>query len=286
MCDDDIHIGQMSDPTVSRRAFGLLAAAAAAGGATGAHAAEVVVKDIAVKTPDGEADAILAHPAGQGPWPAVLVWTDVGSLRPAFREMAGRLAAEGFVVLTPNPYYRIRKAPVIDATFSFANPVDREKVMVLRATLTPEVTRRDSHAFVAYLDSLAQVDKRKKVGVHGYCLGGGLSMITAATVPDRIGAAASFHGASLATDAADSPHLLIPRMKAEFLVAVARNDDQKYPNEKVRLKEAFDAAKLPAKIEVYPADHGWAVAGAQVYDEAQAERAWSELVALYKRVLA
>lgn len=286
MCDDDIHVGRIVDPAVSRRAFGVLAAAAAASAAVGAQASNIVVTDVEVKTADGSADSVLAYPGDKGPWPAVLIWTDIVGLRPVFREMAARLAGEGYVVLTPNPYYRTRQAPVVDAGFDFAKPADREKIMGLRASLTPQRTASDSAAFLTYLDGLPQVDTRRRAGVQGYCMGGALAIRTAAAVPGRIGACASFHGAGLVTDAPDSPHLLIHKSKADFLVAVARNDDEKAPSEKDKVKAAFDADGLKAKVEVYPADHGWCVKGSQVYDDVQAERAWSELLALYKRALA
>jgi carboxymethylenebutenolidase len=285
MCDEDIHPGLISDPTLSRRSFGVLTAAAAAGAATGARAAAIVERDVSVKTADGTADAVLVHPEGRGPWPAVLIWTDILGLRPVFREMSRRLAAEGYVVLTPNPFYRVKKAPILDGPIDFGNPADREKIAPFRASITPEGSQRDSAAFLAYLDSLPEVDKAKKIGVQGYCMGGALTIRTAAAVPARIGAGASFHGGGLATDAPDSPHLLVPAINAEFLFAVARNDDAKDPGEKDRVKAAFDAAKQPAKVEVYAADHGWCVRGMPVYNEAEAERAWAELLALYKRRL-
>jgi carboxymethylenebutenolidase len=285
MCDDDIHQGLVSDPTLSRRSFSALTVAAAAGVATGAHAAALVERDGTGKTEGGTADAVLVQPEGKGPWPAVLIWPDILGLRPVFREMSRRLAAEGYAVLTPNPFYRVKAAPIIDGPFDFASPADREKLVPFRASITPEGVARDSAAFLAFLDALPQVDKAKKAGVQGYCMGGSLAMRTAAAVPARIGAGASFHGGSLATDAPDSPHLLVPKIKAAFLFAVGRNDDQKDPGEKDRVKAAFDAAKLPAKVEVYAADHGWCVKGSAAYNEAEAERAWAELLALYKRRL-
>lgn len=286
MCDDDIHLGLIVDPTLSRRAFGLLAAGAAAGAAGAAAAAvSVVESDVLIRTPDGEADAAFYRPEGKGPWPAVLIWPDVVSLRQSFRDMGRRLAGEGYVVLVPNLYYRTRKAPVVDGAFNFADPADRAKIMALRATVTPDATARDAAAYLAWLDAQPVTARTRRAGVQGYCMGGALSIITAATVPDRIGAVASFHGGGLATDRPDSPHLLLPRTRAEYLIAWAKNDDAKDPDEKVRLKAAMDAAGRKATIEVYNADHGWCVKGSQVYDEAEAERAWSELLALYRRTL-
>lgn len=286
MCDDDIHQGLVHDPSVSRRAFGLMGVAAA-GAATAARAQDKLVeKDVAVKTPDGEADAVLFHPAGQGTWPAVLIWPDILGLRPVFRDMGRRLAAEGYVVLVVNPFYRAKKAPIVDGTFNFANPEDRAKIAPLRATLTPPNVDKDAVAYVAFLDARAQTDKKARIGVQGYCMGGPLSFRTAAAVPNRIGAVASFHGGGLHTADATSPHLLIPKTQAEYLILVADNDDKKEPDVKDKLKAAFAEAGRPAKVEVYAgADHGWTVKGSQVYNEPAAEKAWAELLALYKRAL-
>ena len=286
MCDDDIHQGLIDDPTVSRRAFGLMAVAAA-GVAGAAHAGvRVVEKDVEVKTPDGTADAALFYPERKGKWPAVLVWPDVVSLRPTFREMGRRLAGEGYVVLVPNLYYRVKRAPVVEGGFNFANPEDRAKLTPLRASVTPEGTDRDAGAYLAFLDAQPQTDKRRKVGTQGYCMGGPLAFRTAAAGPARVGAVASFHGGGLVTDAPTSPHLTLPRSRAEYLVLVADNDDKKEPEVKEKLKAALTAAGRPHKVEVYAgAGHGWTVKGSQVYDETAAERAWAELLALYKRAL-
>lgn len=287
MCDDDIHQGLIHDPTVSRRAFGLMTVVAAGVAGTARAAAPVVEKDVEIKTPDGTADAALYYPEGKGSWPAVVVWPDVVSLRPVFRDMGRRLAAEGYVVLVPNLYYRAKKAPVVEGSFNFAVPEDRAKLTPLRATVTPEGTDRDAVAYVAFLDALPQTNKKKKVGTQGYCMGGPLAFRTAAAVSSRVGAVASFHGGGLVTDAPTSPHLTLPQSKSEYLVCVADNDDKQDPTVKDKLKAALDAAKRPSKIEVYTgAAHGWTVKGSQVYDEAAAEKAWAELLAIYKRTLA
>lgn len=286
MCDDDIHQGLTHDPTVSRRAFGLMTVLAAGLGGAAHAGAPVVEKDVEIKTPDGVADAALYYPEGKGSWPAVVVWPDVISLRPAFREMGRRLAASGYVVLVPNLYYRVKKAPVVQSGFNFASPEDRAKIAPMRATVTPEGTDRDATAYIAFLDALPQTDKKKKVGVQGYCMGGPLAFRTAGVAPSRVAAVASFHGGGLVTDAPTSPHLTLPVSKAEYLICVADNDDQKDPTDKEKLKVALDAAKRPNKIEVYAgAAHGWTVKGSQVYDEPAAEKAWAELLALYKRTL-
>jgi carboxymethylenebutenolidase len=285
MCDDDIHQGLVQDPTVSRRAFGLMSVAAA-GIATSALAqSKVVEKDVEVKTPDGTCDAVLYHPEGRGTWPAVLVWPDILGLRPVFRELGRRLASQGYVVLVVNPFYRSKRAPVVDGAFDFTKPEDRAKVFALRGAMTNDGIDRDAVAYLAFLDAQKQTNKKKGVGVQGYCMGGPLSFRTAAAVPGRIKAVASFHGGGLVTKDPSSPHLLIPKTNASYLVAVADNDDKAQPDAKVVLKAAFEAAKRSAAVEVYPAAHGWCVKGSQVYNEAEAERAWAELSKLYKSAL-
>ena len=287
MCDDDIHQGLIEDPTVSRRTFGLMTVAAAGLTAASAHAAAPVVeKDVEIKTPDGLADAALYYPEGKGAWPAVLLWPDVLSLRPVFREMGKRLAASGYVVLVPNLYYRVKKAPVIEGAFNFASPDDRAKLAPLRASVTPDGTDRDAVAYLAFLDAQPQTDRKKKVGTQGYCMGGPLAFRTAGAVPNRVGAVASFHGGGLFTDDPTSPHLLLPKTHAEYMVLVADNDDKQDPAAKEKLKAALDAAKLKSRVEVYAgAAHGWTVKGSQVYNEPAAEKAWAELLDLYKRAL-
>jgi len=288
MCDDLIHQGLIHDPTVSRRAFGLGAAATIVlRSSVAAAQAKVVQKDVDVPMASGVADSALLYPEGRGSWPAVLVWTDILGLRPVFREMGQRLAAEGYVVLVPNPFYRNAKAPVVDGSFDFSKPEDRAKVMPMAAALTADATISDAKSYVAFLDAQPQTDRKKKMGVQGYCMGGPPTFRTAATAPERVGAGATFHGGGLVTDKPDSPHLLIPKMKAEILCAIADNDDKRDPAAKDKLKEAFAAAHLKATVEVYEGcNHGWTVRGSQVYNEAGAERAWAELTALYKRNLA
>ena len=291
MCDDEIHQGVTHDPRVSRRAFGLTATAALTLAAARADAAAVVERDVEIKTSDGTADAALFHPAtggpeNSGPWPAVLMWPDILGLRPVFRQMGRRLAAQGYVVLVPNPFYRARHAPVVDAAFDFSKPEDRAKVMPLAAALTPDTTAHDAPAFLAFLDAQPQTNTKAKAGVQGYCMGGPLTFRTAAAVPDRIAAAATCHGAGLVTAKPDSPHLLIPKAKARFTCAIAANDDAREPTAKDVLRSSFADAHLPAHVEVYPgANHGWCVPGSAAYDEAAAERAWAQVSALYKATL-
>nr|WP_295108698.1 dienelactone hydrolase family protein [uncultured Caulobacter sp.] len=286
MCDDDIHPGLVHDPRLSRRAFGLLTVAAT-GVASVARADDTVEeKDVIIKTADGESDAALFYPKAKGKYPAVLLWPDVMSLRPVFRDMGRRLASAGYVVLVPNLYYRVKKAPVIEGTFNFANPEDRAKLTPMRASVTPAGTFKDAEAYVAFLDAQPQTDKGKKIGVQGYCMGGPLSFRTAAAAPGRIGAVATFHGGGLITADADSPHLLIPKTHASYLIEIADNDDQKEPDVKDKLKAAFAEAKRPAQVEVFAgAAHGWTVKGSQVYNEVAAETAWANLLALYKKAL-
>jgi carboxymethylenebutenolidase len=288
MCDDFIHQGLTHDPTVSRRTFMVTTAATAVALSSAAAAAQakVVEKDVNVPMAQGVSDSALFYPEGKGPWPAVLVWTDILGLRPVFREMGRRLAAEGYVVLVPNPFYRNAKAPVVDGSFDFSKPEDRAKVMPMAQALTADANISDAKSYTTFLDAQPQTDKTKKMGVQGYCMGGPLTFRTAATRADRIGAAATFHGGGLVTDKPDSPHLMIPQMKAEVLCCVADNDDKRDPAAKDTLKQAFATAHLTATVEVFEGcNHGWTVRGSQVYNEAGAERAWSELTALYKRNL-
>lgn len=277
------------DSSPSRRdvAVGALVAGVAATAApASAQARQVTETDVSIKSSDGTVDAAFFRPAGRGSWPGVIIFADALGLRPVFRDMGRRLAGEGYAVLVPNPFYRTRRAPVIEGPFDFANPTDRAKLTELRAPLTPEAVMRDAAAYVVWLDAQPAVNKKAKIGVQGYCMGGTMTMQASATANNRIGAAASFHGGGLVTDKPDSPHLLVPKINADYYFGVARNDDQRDPTAKDKLREAFAAAKKPAKIEVYSdADHGWCVKGSAVYQEAAAEKAWSELLALYKRNL-
>jgi carboxymethylenebutenolidase len=296
MCDDEIHQfeGTLRAPEtpMSRRAFGLSAAAAAglaaSVSASMAHAqATVTEKDVDIKTADGTCDAALFYPQGKGKWPAVLIWTDIGGLRPVFRDMGRRLAAQGYVVLVPNPFYRGGRAPGVTEGLDFAKAEDRPKFMKLAGGIgAPGAVETDAPAFLAFLDAQPQTDKKKGAGTQGYCMGGPLVYRTAATVPGRIAAAVTCHGGGLVTQTPASPHLLIPKMKAEVYSAVAANDDQRAPTDKDTLKAAFISAGKTARVEVYDGcNHGWCVKGSAVYNEAGAERAWTELSALYKKKL-
>ncbi len=281
---------------IGRRDFVALSMTAGLAASAGplAAAADVVETDVEIKTPDGTCDAAFIHPKS-GSHPGVLLWPDAFGLRPAMRDMAKRLSADGYSVLVPNPYYRISKAPFTDAShFSFQNPDDRAKLQPLMASVNvPGNPEKDAVAYVGFLDAQKEVNKAKKIGTQGYCMGGPLVVRTAAALPDRIGAGASFHGGGLVTDKPDSPHLLAPKIKARMYFGVASNDDARQPDAKDKLREAFAAAKVPAEIEVYAgALHGWCVPdmpmqnGAPIYNKPDAERAWGKLLALYKAGLA
>ena len=284
MCDSDNNQGFIVDTSFTRRSvvLTLSSAAAAASLPTAAFAANVVETDVMVPTPDGTADAALFHPAGSGSWPAVLMWPDILGLRPVFRDMGRRLAAEGYTVLVPNPFYRTKRAPIVTGPFDFNDPRQIKPLLDLKATLTDAAIDKDASAFISFLDKQKQTNRRKAAGVQGYCFSGPFAFHTGAVRSDRIRAVATFHGGGLVTKDANSPHLLIPKTKASFVVAIARNDDQKQPEAKDVLKKTFAEAKRPAVVEVYPADHGWCVAGSPPYDHAQAERAWAELLRLYR----
>jgi carboxymethylenebutenolidase len=247
-----------------------------------ANAVTVVESDVTVPTPDGSADAYFVHPAS-GAAPGVLIWPDIFGLRPAFRQMGKRLAESGYSVLVVNPFYRRQKAPT--AGEGSATPI--QQLMPLAQSLTETTQMTDAKAFIAWLDKQSSVAKNRKVGTQGYCMGGPIAFRTAAAVPDRVGAAASFHGGGLVTDKPNSPHLQAATSKAQFLIAIASNDDMRSPNDKNIMKETFAKAKLPAEIEVYAgAAHGWCPPDSKVYNEPQAEKAWSRLLDLYGKALA
>ncbi len=282
---------------ITRRDFAtLLVGAGLAATVPSAAAAgiELVETDVEIKTPDGICDAAFIRPK-TGSHPGVLIWPDAFGLRPSMRGIARRIASEvdGYSVLVPNPFYRVSRAPFTDGSkFDFKNPADMAKIMPLMASVNaPGNAEKDATAYVAFLDAQKEVNKAKKIGSQGYCMGGALVMRTAAQLPDRIGAGASFHGGGLVTDKPDSPHLLAPKIKARMYFGIASSDDSKQPDAKDKLKEAFAAAKVPAEIEVYPAQHGWCVPdmplrdGVAIYNKPEAERAWGKLVALYRAVL-
>ncbi len=247
-----------------------------------ANAAAVTESEVTITTPDGAADCYFVHPA-TGTAPGVLIWPDIFGLRPAFRQMGKRLAESGYSVLVVNPFYRVKKAPTAEA--GAATPI--QSVMPLARGLNETTHMTDAKAFIGWLDTQPSVAKNRKIGTQGYCMGGPIAFRTAAAVPDRVGAVASFHGGGLVTAEPNSPHLQAAKSKAQFLVAIAANDDTRSPKDKDVLKETFAKANLPAEIEVYAGTaHGWCPPDSQVYNEPNAEKAWSRLLALYGKALA
>ncbi len=288
MCDDRTDTDNteyVRTTKMTRRQFGAVSAGAGLAMLLprAANAQAVSEADIDVTTPDGVADCYFVHPTS-GAHPGVLIWPDAFGLRPAKKQMGRRLAESGYSVLVVNQYYRTQRAPIVDTT-NFAEV--RETLMPLMRSLNADTQTRDAMAFISFLDDQPAVDQSRKIGTMGYSMGGPFTMRTAAAVPDRIGAAASFHGGGLVTDGADSPHLLVPEMKAHDLFAIAENDDENQPEAKDVLRDAFAQAGLPAEIEVYAgARHGWCPPDSTVYHEAQAERAWGRLLALFENALA
>lgn len=246
-----------------------------------ANAVAVSERDVSITTPDGSCDAYFVAPTA-GPAPGVLVWPDVFGLRPAFRQMGRRLAESGYSVLVVNPFYRKMKAPT--APQGGQTPI--AEVLPLMQALTPAMHLSDGKAFVAWLEAQREVDKARKLGTTGYCMGGPIAVRTASVAPDRVGVVGSFHGAAMVTAATDSPHRLVAQTRARYLIAVAESDDRNDPQAKVTLRDALAAARLPAEVEVYPAAHGWCPPDTRVYDAAQAERAWTRLLATLGQGLA
>ncbi len=287
MCDqihfDDDQQEFEAKGLVTRKQFGaMLGAGVAMMLPQVANAVTVVESDVNITTPDGMADAYFVHPA-TGSAAAVLVWPDIFGLRPAFRQMGKRLAESGYSVLVVNPFYRTKKAPTAEG--GGATPI--QQVMPLAQTLNETTHMTDAKTFIAWLDKQPSVAKNRKVGTQGYCMGGPMAFRTSAAVPDRVGAVASFHGGGLVrADAPNSPHLQASKTKASFLVAIAANDDARAPEDKNVLKKTFEEAKLSAEIEVYSGAHGWCPPDSRVYNEADAEKAWARLLALYGKALA
>ena len=287
MCDQDHFEKDLQEyealGLVTRRQFGIMLGAGMAMMLPQvANAVTVTESEVSVMTPDGAADCYFVHPAS-GTAPGVLVWPDIFGLRPAMRQMGKRLAESGYSVLVVNPFYRVKKAPT--AAAGAATPIPQ--LLPLAQALTETTQMTDAKAFVAWLDQQSSVAKNRKIGTQGYCMGGPIAFRTAAAVPDRVGAVASFHGGGLVTPNPNSPHLQAAKTKAQLLIAIAANDDQRAPTDKTVLKETFEKANLPAEIEVYiGAAHGWCPPDSQVYNEPQAEKAWTRLLALYGKALA
>jgi carboxymethylenebutenolidase len=287
MCDqdhfDEDRLEYESRGLVTRRQFGvLLGAGVAMMLPKVVGAVDVTERDVTVKTPDGAADCYFVHPVS-GTAAGVLVWPDIFGLRPAFRQMGRRLAESGYSVLVVNPFYRVQKAPT--ASKGAATPIP--ELLPLAKGLSEATHMTDARAFVSWLDQQPSVAKNRRIGTQGYCMGGPIAFRTAAAVPDRVGAVASFHGGGLVTREPNSPHLQASRTKAHLLIAIAANDDMRAPDEKNVLKETFAKSGQPAEIEVYAgAAHGWCPPDSGVYNEPQAERAWTRLLALYSKALA
>ncbi|PLK24431.1 dienelactone hydrolase family protein [Novosphingobium sp. TH158] len=286
MCDD--FTLEAEQAALSRRAFGLASGAAVVAAGSGGAAAFAKGKALAeakvmVPTADGSCDCLFVHPA-KGRHPGVIFWPDIGGAREAKYAMARQLAAHGYAVLVVNQYYRAGKAPVLNSFSEWRTPEGQAKLKPMIATVTPEGVARDAKAFVAWLDRQKAVNPRRGIGSQGYCMGGPFTVRTAAAAPDRVRAAASFHGGGLVGDKPDSPSQLLKSTKAGYLFAIARNDDARAPGEKDALKAAAAAARVEAEIEVYGGDHGWTVPDSPVYNKAEADRAFARLLALYARL--
>jgi len=287
MCDQDHFENDRKDyesrGLVTRKQFGkMLGAGVAMMLPRVANAAAVTESDVNIVTPDGTADCYFVYPS-TGATAAVLMWPDIFGLRPAFRQMGKRLAESGYAVLVVNPFYRTKKAPTADA--GAATPIQDVRPLAQSLNETTQIT--DAKAFIAWLDGQSSVSKTRKIGTQGYCMGGPFAFRTAFAVSDRVGAVASFHGGGLVTDQPSSPHLEAAKSKAQFLVAIAANDDARSPKDKDVMKETFAKVNLPAEIEVYEGSaHGWCPPDSHVYNEPQAEKAWSRLLALYSKALA
>jgi carboxymethylenebutenolidase len=284
--DFDAMVSYQRQATLSRRQFGALSVGAGLVSLVpaGAYAADTTGADVDIKTPDGTCDAYFVHPA-KGKHPAVLIWPDIFGLRPAFKQMATRLAESGYSVLVINPFYRIKKAPT--STTTTFDATTRAALTSMMGSLTPTTAATDGAAFVPWLDQQSSVDKKKKIGTTGYCMGGPYTFRLAAQFPERVGAIATFHGAALANASPDSPHLLIPKMKASALIAIAASDDMQDPKAKDLLEAAFTAAGLPHEVQVYEGTkHGWCPTDSGVYDHDSAEKAWSRLMFWFNKSLA
>jgi carboxymethylenebutenolidase len=288
MCDQHNFDEMQKQQELSRRQFGAMGVGASVMAMLPAvaNAAEVKESEVSIKTPDGTCDAHFVHPVS-GSTAAVLVWPDIFGLRDSFRQMGKRLAESGYAVLTVNPFYRLQKAPTSAKGASFSDPATRESLLKQAGSLNATTHVTDARAFVAWLDAQSAVSKTRKIGTTGYCMGGPMVMRTVGNIPQRVGAGATFHGGGLNTANADSPHLLIPQMKASMLIAIAADDDAGNPESKNVLRKAFDDARVPARIDVYEGSkHGWCPPDSQVYNQVQAELAWGRLLELFKTALA
>ena len=284
MCDE----ARLKQWAMDRRQFGALAGAAAVvacspgevaeGGNTASELAESTVDFL---TEDGTMDAFFVRPTS-GEVPAIIHWPDIAGIRESHRNMARRVAAEGYAVLLVNPYYR----DVVGEQFvDFAAFIEAEgfsKVSPWREKLSSFAVKRDASAIVAWLDAQAPVDSSRGIGAQGYCMGGPFTVYSAHAVPDRVKAAASFHGGGLVREDEESPHKLLAETQAGYLFAIARDDDAEAPGDKGALAEAAEAAGRAAKVDVYAGDHGWTVPDSPAYAQGAAERAYADALTLYE----
>ena len=290
MCDENtVQDAEQAGNTdaITRREFNTLAAGAAVTFSLPAvaNARPVSSSEVRIGTPDGSCDAFFVHPS-EGEHPAVLIWPDILALRASFRAMAARLAESWYAVLCINPYYRDAIAPVVETGESFQDASTQKKVLPMYRNLSPETHRTDARAFVDWLDAQSAVDTARPIGTMGYCMGGPMVMRAAAERSDRIGAGCAYHPVSLATEDDDSPHLLIPKLNGQCLIALAENDDERNPDDKSVLRETFANAGLTAEVTVFEgALHGWCVLDSRVYNEAPAEVAWAKTLALFEAAL-
>lgn len=297
MCDDftlEQEEAALKRMKLNRREFaarasalgGAAAVTACAPTAEGALAAPpegtTVGKTVEFASEDGTIDAFFVHPVGEEKHPGVILWPDIAGLREAYHIMATRLAEAGYAVLAMNQYYRNAKAPVLGSFMEWRTDAGRAKLRPMIDNLGSQAVMRDAKAAVAFLDAQAAVDTSRGIGSNGYCMGGPFTVYSTSAVPGRVKAAASFHGGGLVRDDEDSPHKLMQKTQASYLIAVAENDDERRPDDKVALREAADASGRPAEIEVYPAPHGWCTIDSPVYDKAEADRAWERMLVLFK----
>jgi carboxymethylenebutenolidase len=288
MCDDSTAIEEQTALTLgglSRRGFaatsGIAVLAACTGTSGEAAAPRLTERMVTFATPDGTMDAFFVHPA-KGKHPAVIMWPDIAGLRDAYKVMARRLAGAGYAVLAVNQYYRGQASPILATMAEWRTPAGQEKLKPLIAAINPEATVRDARAAVAFLDAQRAVDTARGIGTSGYCMGGPFTVRTAWAMPNRVKAAASFHGGGLVGDKPDSPNNLLAQTSASYLIAIAQNDDARAPTDKDRFRASAQAAGRPAEIEVYKADHGWCTLDAPVYNQAEADRAWGRMLELFK----
>lgn len=288
MCDQE-QLAHWAERGLTRRVFGAASLAGAAmacapveGDVAEETSARLVESKVSFATPDGTMDGEFFH-AASGTAPGVILWPDIAGIRPAKRQMARRLADAGFSVLLANSYYRDVQGQQFKDFADFAGTGGFAKVTPWRSKFTAETMRTDARACAQWLMQQDAVAKDRGIGTQGYCMTGSFAVV-APSADDHIHTGASFHGGGLVRSEGASPHGQL-RGDAHYLIAIAQNDDSKSPTDKITLREAADAAQTTAEIEVYPADHGWCVPDSPSYDEMQAERAWSRLLALYRESL-